>query len=296
MLLMTEAIQAPPETRRRCAVCLAHDQRPTFRGLVQCARCGVIFYPHGLAPHEAEALYSEDYFSGQEYLDYLSDRTVHRMNFRARARGLRRFLPRGSTLFEIGCAYGLFLEVAHRDWTVSGCDISHDACRYGRDVLGLDVQQGDFLDLDLEPGAVDAFVLWDTIEHLDDPAACLERAYELLPPGGILALTTGDIGSALARRQGPRWRQIHPPTHLWYFSQATISQMLSRIGFEIERVRSPGLWRSLGQIVYSLASLGKPGPSALYRFCTRVGLARVPVWMQTFDLMFVVARKPGGAP
>ena len=63
-----------------------------------------------------------------------------------------------------------------------------------------------------------------------------EKAYEVLKPGGRLFLTTGDIGSWVARIQGPRWRLIHPPTHLHYFSKATITRLLTGLGFSVQEV------------------------------------------------------------
>src|SRR5262249_50710544 len=91
--------------------------------------------------------------------------------------------------------------------------------------------------------------------------------------------------------QGPRWRQIHPPTHIWYFSLETLRRTLKRFGMDVIGWRYVGMMRSLGQIVYSLTSLGKPEPSWLHRFCTASGLGRVGVWMNTFDLLMVVARR-----
>ena len=148
---------------------------------------------------ELAALYDESYFRGLEYLDYLADRRVHEANFRRRLRELLRWIPRDHRLFEIGCSYGLFLNLARAYWTVSGCDIAAEPCNYARDHLGLDVSCADFLDLPLNKGDLDAFCMWDTIEHLRAPDLYLERIAEILPRGGLLALTTGDIGSLLAR-------------------------------------------------------------------------------------------------
>jgi hypothetical protein len=100
-----------------------------------------------------------------------------------------------------------------------------------------------------------------------------------------------DIGSRLARWQGPRWRQIHPPTHLWYFSAATIARMLDRFGFEVLSIHWIGVARSVGQIVYSLTSLGRSMPSLLYRNCAATGPSRLTVTLNTFDLILVVARR-----
>jgi SAM-dependent methyltransferase len=251
----------------------------------------MIYYPNRVDAQEAIRLYDDSYFQGAEYFDYLTDRTTHEANFRKRVRTLARWLPPGRSVFEIGCAYGLFLDQARGRWRVSGCDIAAGPCRYARDQLGLDVNCGDFLDVPLTPGSVDAFCLWDTIEHLDSPDTYLSRASEILPAGGLIALTTGDIGSWLARAQGPRWRQIHPPTHLWYFSEATLRRTLDRFGFDVVETRHVGISRSVGQIVYSLTTLGRSEPSWIQRAVMASGLGAARFPLNTFDLILAVGRR-----
>ena len=51
-------------------------------------------------------------------------------------------------------------------------------------------------------GHVDVIVLFDVIEHLPDPRETLALCHRYLNPGGIIVLTTGDFGSALARLAG----------------------------------------------------------------------------------------------
>jgi SAM-dependent methyltransferase len=281
---------------RTCVACGGHDATPLYRDLVRCDTCGMVYYPRRLAREEVARLYAEGYFKGEEYFDYLADRAAHEANFRARVRQLARWLPDGRRVFEVGCSYGLFLHTARDRWRVAGCDVAAEPIRHAREALGLDVSYGEFGAVPLRRGQVNAFCMWDTIEHLNDPAQELARMAELLEPGGLVALTTGDIGSRLARRQGPRWRQIHPPTHVWYFSRETMRRTLGRFGFEVVELRHVGMWRSVGQIVYSLTSLGRAEPSRLHRFCMGSGLGRLRVWLNTFDLMFVVARRTAATP
>lgn len=276
---------------RCCVACGETATTPLYRELARCAGCGLVYFPPALAAADVQRLYGEDYFHGAEYWNYAADRPVHEANFRARLRQLQPWLPPGRRLFEVGCSYGFFLHLAQVHWQVAGCDIAEAPVCHAREVLHLDVQCGDFAGVPLGRGDVDAFCLWDTIEHLDDPGLYLARMADVLAPGGVVALTTGDIGSWLARWQGPRWRQIHPPTHLWYFSRPTLERTLARFGFEVCLVRHVGLARSLGQILYSLTSLGRPTPSRLHRLVMATGLGHWRVWLNTFDLMLVIARR-----
>lgn len=277
---------------RPCIACGGKEAAPLYDNLAKCADCGLIYYPDQVSRDEIVSLYDRTYFHGAEYYDYQGDRSIHEANFRKRILQLSPWVKPGSRLFEIGCSYGYFLNLAKQHWQVGGCDVAVEPCKHAQS-LGLNTHVGDFTDVPLNKGDVDAFCLWDTIEHLYAPDLYLRRMAQLLNPGGVLALTTGDIGSMLAKFQGPRWRQIHPPTHLWYFSRETMQRLLARFGFEMVSFRRIGLWRSLGQIVYSLTSLNRPEPAPIHRLCEKLGLKRLGVWLNTFDFMFVVAKRTG---
>src|SRR5262245_3169037 len=128
---------------RRCAACTGANAEPWFRGLVRCRDCGLIYFQPRISHEQTAQLYDEHYFNGSEYYRYLDDAGIHNANFRSRARDLTRWLPPKKRLFEVGCAYGLFLNESRRIWSVAGCDISPGPCRHARDILRLDVQCSD---------------------------------------------------------------------------------------------------------------------------------------------------------
>ena len=211
-------------------------------GLVKCERCGFVSANLTLTDAEVAALYDRGYFHGDEYLDYVAEEESLRLNFNGRLRTLQQVVPdlRERDIFEIGCAYGFFLDEArHFARSVAGIDISQDATAYGRSRFGLDVQQGDYLSraLGKKYGVI---AMWDTVEHLQRPDLFIEKVKDDLQPGGILALTTGDIGSVNARLRGQKWRMIHPPTHLHYFSAGTMKALLGRHGFDVVHLSHPG--------------------------------------------------------
>lgn len=263
--------------------------RPYYpgHGIVQCPGCSLVFFDGAV---DAAALYSPAYFQGEEYLDYLSDKAILQRNFASRVADLAALKPAGR-LFEVGSAYGFFLELAARHWQVRGVDITPDGVRHAREVLGLDATESDFLALPDEPAAYDLICLWDTIEHLEHPMRYLERAARWLKPGGLLAITTGDLDSAMSRFRRERWRMIHPPTHLYYFSAATLGDAVQRCGLDVRQVTYPGYHRSLRNMVHGLATLGRapgterpPAPSFVPDW---------PIYLNFYDIMFLIAAKPG---
>jgi cyclopropane fatty-acyl-phospholipid synthase-like methyltransferase len=256
--------------------------------IVRCPDCDLVFYESAV---QAEALYGENYFNGGEYLDYVADKDVLQRNFRKRLPALRRFAPTGS-LLEIGAAFGFFLEVARDHWQVRGIDVSSAGVAHMRDVLGVDAVQADFLDLPDEPERYDVICLWDTIEHLSHPVRYIEKAARWLKPGGLLAMTTGDLGSLLARLRRDRWRQIHPPTHLFYFSSRTLTAAVERAGLTVCHREHVGQSRSYRSMVHGICTLGRKKAPWLYEAATLGGRLDFPVYLNLYDTLLLMARKP----
>jgi 2-polyprenyl-3-methyl-5-hydroxy-6-metoxy-1,4-benzoquinol methylase len=275
-----------------CLVCGGICRPSDTPALLTCGTCSFITTNIELSREEVKRLYSANYFAGEEYKDYLAERPLIEAHFRSRLKKLEKYAGDLSAkrLFEIGCAYGFFLAVARdRCASVEGIDISLDAVTYASQTLGLPVHAVDFLDYEFHQNA-DVVCLWDTIEHLQSPHLYIEKAAAHMNPRGILALTTGDIGSLMARWRGARWRQIHPPTHLHYFSKATLTRLLQKYGFSIRYFGYEGMYRSLDTMAYIVLMLKRHRPR-LYTALQRTGLLKHTLYLNLFDIMFVIAEK-----
>jgi len=276
----------------RCLVC-DHDLGGSrYPGLLQCSACGFITADADLSNDDLAALYSEKYFSGEEYSDYVADKHTIQRNFRNRIKVLLRYVaePGSKRLFEIGSAYGFFLDVARQSFKeVAGIDISSAAAAHARSSLGLRVSEGDFLNHDLN-GQVDVACMWDTIEHLAHPDRYIEKLAAHMPPRAKIAITTGDIGSWLARRRGPKWRQIHPPTHLHYFTRGTLERLLNRYGFTVRYCGYDGAYRSMDMMASILLKVRRKR-EPLYNMLKKTGLLSLDVKLNLFDIIYLIAEK-----
>lgn len=162
--------------------------------------------------------------------DYVAEETGQRATA---ARLLERIEPltEGRRILDLGCWVGFLLsEAERRGWEGTGVEPSGYAAAYARDELGLRVHHSDLFAAGIE-GGYDAVVMADVIEHLIDPGAALERIAELLVDGGTLALVLPDAGSRLARIAGRRWWSVLP-THVQYFTRASLARLLGSRGFE----------------------------------------------------------------
>ena len=274
-----------------CVCCEGVESTTHLAALRRCCTCGHVWADLHLSPDEVRALYTEHYFKGEEYLDYEQEAPALRRNFRARVNDLAQRYPRGASLWEIGAAYGYFLQEASAHFTVAGCDIAEEAVKKANQTFGLDIQHCDYLSLPSRQH--DVICLWDTVEHLQAPHRYIEKAARELRPGGTLALSTGDIGSLCARLRGAKWRLIHPPTHLHYFSRHSMTVLLRRLGFTSIEVRYHPFWRSFDAAAVQI--LDRPGAAAgkmLYRWLKSTGLTNLCFPLNLYDLMTVYARKP----
>lgn len=275
-----------------CELCATEEPAAPWcaeKKVVKCRSCGLVYYDPG-TKSPTPAAYDAAYFNGGEYLDYARDKAILQRNFDDRIEYIRTLAP-GGRLLEIGSAYGFFLERAKAFWTARGLDISQDAARHAREKLGLDVAHGEFLNLPDEPEMYDLICLWDTIEHLEHPVRTIKKAAKWLKPGGHLVLTTGDVDSWVARFRKGAWRQVHPPTHLYYFSPATLRRAFGDAGLETTGVSHIGHRRDLMSMVHGLCLRGGPWTKKLAENLPFRD-SSLSVNLNLFDIMLATAQKP----
>jgi len=281
---------------RPCACCQSGDPQPHLDGLLRCTKCGHVWVGEGLTDDEVRALYSEQYFSGAEYYDYEKQERALVLNFRRRIAELVKRRPGGGRLWEIGAAYGFFLREASEHFQVAGCDISDSAARYARERLGLEVSAIDYLDWEC-PEPFDVICMWDTIEHLRDPRAYVAKAAADMRSGGLIGLSTGDIGSLAARLRGKNWRLLHFPTHLHYFTGRSMTALLTALGFGDVEIGYPAFWRDASAVGYELFGRSRHSMArAAYKALQSKGLLDFCFPFNLFDTMTVYARKKADGP
>ena len=199
--------------------------------IVRCADCGHMQLRE--IPTEAEL---EQAYGDAASEDYVEEEAGQRATARALLERLERHVEKGA-LVDLGCWVGFLLDEARaRGWDpVTGVEPSAFASQYARERLGLDVRTDDLMAADLPAGAHQAVVLGDVIEHLPDPGAALDRIRDLLAPRGAVMLMLPDGGSRLARLMGARWWSVIP-THVQYFTRASLTRLLESHGFELRHM------------------------------------------------------------
>ncbi len=298
---MSTVVAAPALERPACALCgPGTPQRrvhafPPY-AVVACDGCGLVFLSP--RPTEAAALalyqdagYYESDVSGHGYDEYLEVRQNWLGTFERRLRRIRRYKPAGRVL-DVGCGPGFFLDAAmtmgYEPW---GIDPSAYAVELARARHGERVRVGVLETAAFEPASFDLVVASDAFEHVYAPLLFLQAAARLLKPDGVLAITTPDPTSLLARVSGRGWVSFKIPEHVYYWSPATIRRALEPAFLTME-ISSAGQYATVGFLLRRLLRLGPQPPLPLRGVLAL--LNRVNVYANNGSLTVIAARKPAG--
>jgi 2-polyprenyl-3-methyl-5-hydroxy-6-metoxy-1,4-benzoquinol methylase len=286
-------------SRLGCNFCGSQEHTSLFHGfdpdIVRCNSCGLIFNAAMPTDQELASIYGEDYYTSKDslrygYTDYLADRDNIIKTSRRRLARIEK-IKAGGSLFDVGCAFGFFLEVAReRGWTVSGLEISRFAADYATRHLGLDVANQNAEAWDYGSRRYDVITMWDLIEHLRDPTGTLAKLARALKDDGVLVLSTPDVESWPARLVGDRWLgwQLRNE-HLHYFSQLTLGRMLNSAGLEVISSGHIGKHVTFDLFIDRLALYGR-APAALLARLRKLFPRPWSFYINPLDIICVYAR------
>jgi SAM-dependent methyltransferase len=164
-------------------------------------------------------------------------------NLAETARLLARNVLRESTVLDVGCGDGAFLNELHKLGfnRLIGFDQSPGVARAMKLGFGKFYRSSvwEFLDqAERDGGArVDAIVMVNVLEHVTEPLDLLRRIRGVLPPGGLVCVTVPNDFSPLQRAflkvKGHRPWFVCLPDHLNYFDFKTLAGALERSGFAV---------------------------------------------------------------
>jgi SAM-dependent methyltransferase len=240
MRVMKAAPEAPSPgaTRAQAPSCVWCGSlgRPVGGRLVVCATCGAASTYPPPDDAELEAAYAGWYRPAAGRFAGGGDRVLRRSRATLAGR-LDELAPAGPVL-DVGCGEGALLDALHAR---------------GREAMGLertssrpDVRACEVTEFEERAGEWAAVVFWHSLEHLREPAAALERASELLRPGGVLVVAIPNRESWQARVLGERWFGLDVPRHLVHLPASTLIEFVGGRGLKIERV---SYWRG-GQVMF----------------------------------------------
>ena len=169
--------------------------------------------------------------------------------------------PQVKRVCDLGSGNGALASYLQQNgYVVCGVEYDQEGCRIARDhhpeipFYNLGVQD-DPGEVTREQGGFDAVVSTEVVEHLFSPHLLPRFAHGLLPPGGLLVVSTPYHGywKNLALSVFGKWDRHHTALwhggHIKFWSRKTLASLLEDNGFRVIGFhgvgRLPYLWKSM---------------------------------------------------
>jgi 2-polyprenyl-3-methyl-5-hydroxy-6-metoxy-1,4-benzoquinol methylase len=173
---------------------------------------------------------SEDYISHTDSKRNLFEKVYHIVKKSALKRKLKlinSFNSEEKNLLDIGCGTGDFLQISKdNNWNISGIEPNERARNIANKKTNNSVFETEQL-LVFEDNSFDVITLWHVLEHLPNLEEHIAVFKRLLKPNGTLIIAVPNYKSYDAKHYKNFWAAFDVPRHLWHFSQASISKLVS---------------------------------------------------------------------
>ncbi len=167
-----------------------------------------------------EIIYEKNYQIEDSYWWFIA-------KFRIMNSIIRKYVPTGRTILDVGCGTGGFAAMMQKDFDMICLDTSQTALGFCRK-RGLEKQFNGLLsEYDYKSNPIDAITMLDVVEHIEDDEGVLRNAFEILPEGGVAFITVPAY----------QWLwSFHDVIHMHYrrYSRRKIIDVARRAGFSIE--------------------------------------------------------------
>ena len=278
-----------------CWLCDCNAWRPfttvNSYNLIRCSNCNVTIVQNPPDRNTLNDIYSALYFANGKYQ---ADTAVTK-EYSRRLRLIKKISS--AKLFDYGCATGDFMNYASQHgYSVWGTDISEDALAIAKQkyphlkdrfISMADLES--FVNGNLK---MDIITAWDVVEHLQNPMLDILTISRALRPGGVLGISTPNIGAFVAVLMKRRWAFMTPPEHLTFFNKSSLTRMLEVLQLKTLRWFSRGKWANIGFITYKL---GRVFPSLkngkVYEAIRKSRIAGLCIYVPTGDVQYILAIK-----
>jgi len=212
-----------------------HLSERTF-SVCRCTDCGLIFTLPVLEGEEIRKCYPEGYYNARfssferRYSEFIQSRTIRKI--------IRQ--KKGTTLLDIGCGSGEFLEKMKKaGWEVYGMDVSAEACNLAREKIQKNVFNDTLKDISFPDNFFDVITLWHVFEHISDPDGLLKEISRILKPDGMLIMEVPHIDNPVFKLTMGTYFALDAPRHIYHYSAATLKQILEKNGYTITQTYYP---------------------------------------------------------
>jgi len=214
---------------------------PGIFSVVRCTECGL----ERTTP--LPTIETMGFYYPESYAPYSSNNILTSPKTKPKIAALKRYLgyeerlipelPKGSDVFEFGCASGDYLlNLQNLGYNVEGQDLSLTAVEKARE-KGLKVSCGPLEHFSEQQKKYDLIVGWMVIEHLHNPIGALQTLRGLINSSGCLVFSVPERKSANRLLFGKFSYDLHLPNHVHHFDRKNLRILCERAGWSVEKIR-----------------------------------------------------------
>jgi 2-polyprenyl-3-methyl-5-hydroxy-6-metoxy-1,4-benzoquinol methylase len=284
-----------------CNVCGADDYTIVFpkgyaqvHQIVRCNKCSLMYAnPQELIDCDAFEEYDKKAQS-DEFQQYFNKQHVQLPDNLRVLEALNGMFPQRGRLLEIGSYLGIFSDrIRSAGWDVTGLEPFHTVAEYSRKTYGLNVVEKLLPEAQFADANFDVVIMLHVIEHLPNPAEYVREIRRILRPGGMLVVETPRFDSLMFKVMGRRERSLsNCDGHIYFFTVPSLSALLERNGFEVERVDLVGRTLTADRLLYNIGVMSRSAgvQKMLGRAGTAVGLDKLKLHVNVRDMQRIYCR------
>lgn len=143
---------------------------------------------------------------------------------------------------DIGAGFGLFLDELRKIWPLSNYTAIEPSIEQAEifKKLNMKVECSTLEELNGYDNSFDLLTAFELFEHLYDPKAFLDSVLGLLKKGGWFYLTTLNGEGFDIQMLWENSKSIYPPCHINFFNPESMAKLLTKVGFEVTQIDTPG--------------------------------------------------------
>ncbi len=86
---------------------------------------------------------------------------------------------------------------------------------------------------DIPSGKYQVITMWELVEHIENNYGLFRNIYKLLPPNGLIAISTPNVCSLSRLIKGEKWIGVRDKSHKVLMSHVSLKMILENCGFEV---------------------------------------------------------------
>jgi 2-polyprenyl-3-methyl-5-hydroxy-6-metoxy-1,4-benzoquinol methylase/Zn ribbon nucleic-acid-binding protein len=205
---------------------------------IKCQECEFVYLNPRLNKKSLFEFYNGPWVKVYNSRKFYSKNEVVEKNNNRNLMEIKSIIKNGK-LLEIGCGDGHFLQLARDkdNFEVFGVELDPETSQYARTKRGLiNVKTEAFENIKYPENFFDVVYMNDVLEHLQNPLQIMEECYKILKEGGLIVINVPNVDGLVYKFVGEKHTCVFGFEHLNFFSDKTLSSILTKIGFDVKKI------------------------------------------------------------